>query len=290
MSLKRFNVFALLIVMALCGMLYVEPALAQNNVPMEEDTTSLNLVPRGLFAMMVQRVPDGAEGDFNLHATNIGTVSGCINVKEPKVKVTYTQKKVDITLEEDAEFELDNEQVRYGAYSCNIQTGALSFDVRLNRDELLDRGITMIGLKSKKYGQYSNTEIDVTKDRIEFESKYPGGSGFATFWFYPSNTVILHAPSAKTGQDVGELIEAFADRNGLVSLKHTLKGFEIPVWVKNVQYYTDPRGKIFGQVASAEKDTQVGRIQLTRTMYGPNGATEQPYDLPVFARKPGLND
>lgn len=291
MSLKRFVLFSALAVFALhTTILYpTRPALAQDAEEMEEEDVGLNLVPRGAFALMVQRVP-GVEGDFNIHASNIGVVSGCIKVEEAVVKVSFAQNKVDITLEEDPKFELNNEEVRYSPYSCDIKTGTLTFDVKLNRDELIERGVKVISLKSKKFGMYADTKIEVSKEKIVFRTQYQGGSGYLTYWFYPSDTVVVHAPSAKAGQDVGPLLDAFAKKNGLVPIKDTFADFETPYWLKNVRYYTDPTGKILGKIGVSEKDIEVGVIQPTQTMYGPSGPEEKPYDMAVFARLPRLYD
>lgn len=292
MSLKRLNLFAVMILLAVSGLTLMvpQPAFAQGAEETEEDEFTLNLVPRGMFAGIAQRVSDGKDGDFNMHFTNIGVVSGCVGVTEPEINLVFTQKKLDISIEEDAEFELRNQDRHYGAYSCDIETHTLSFDIRLNRDDLMERNIKAIGIISKKYGRYSNVEVDISKERIIFQAKSPGGSSYETFWFYPANTVILHTPSAKSGQDNGPLIDAFAEKNGLIPLSDTLKKFERPSWIKNVKYYTDPGGKILNQVASAERDLQVGTIYPTKTMYGADGPAEQPYDLAVYARKPGLYD
>lgn len=290
MSLKRLPLFTLLAVFALSAVniLVVQPVQAQ--MTGEEDDDSLNLVTRGAFAVVVQRALDGKEGDFDLHFSNVGVVSGCVGVEDAEITLHFTPKKIDIIIEDDPQFVLRNEEVHYGNYSCDIQTHTLSFDVRLNRDELMGRLISKIGLKSKKYGRYSDVDVNITKDRIEFVGKSPGGSSFETYWFYPSNTVILHAPSARSFQDVGPLLDAFADKHGLVPLRETFEKFEQPVWVKNIKFYTDPRGEILGRISSEERDTQVGAVQPTKTMYGPDGAMAKPYDLPVYARKPGLYD
>ncbi len=292
MSLKRFYIFALLMVFAFPCMTFITSQAANAQMPgeEEEDDVSLNLVSRGLFAAAIQRVSDGKEGDFNMHYMNMGVVSGCVGVTEPQINLVFSQRKLEISIEEDTEFELRNLERHYGSYSCNIETHTLSFDIRLNRDDLIERNVQTIGLKSKKYGKYTDFKVDINKERIIFEAKYPAAGGYETFWFYPANTVILHTPSAKSAQDVGALIDAFAERNGLVPMKDTLKEFERPVWVKNVKYYTDPSGRILNQIASAERDQQVGTIQPTKTMYGADGPAEQPYDLAVYARKPGLYD
>lgn len=266
----------------------IRPVYAQ----MQDEGTAdgLNLVPRGVYMVNVQRASDGAPGDFIMHGSNIGTVSGCIDVTEPEVKVVFTMNKVEISLEKDSEFELKNDEVRYGTYSCDIKTRTATFDVRLNRDELIDRNIKSIGVKSKTYGMYTDTKINPSKDKIEFSSQSTAGSYFETFWFYPSNTVILHTPGAKRDQDVGPLIDKFAESKGLVPLSKTLKGFTLPDTAMNIKYYTDPRGSVIHQLSAPDDNVKVGMLTAQRTFYGSDGALTQSYTLDVYALKPGMND
>lgn len=256
----------------------------------EEKEPGPNLVDRSLYTIQLLRVPGGKPGDFTIRATNPGTVSGCVTLTDPEIKVKFLMNKVDVTLETDQAFELKNDEVRYGAYSCDIETHTSYFDVTLNRDELIEHNSKFIGLKSKEFGMYSSDKIDVSQEKIELLTQYPWGSELITFWFYPENTVILHAPAAKSGQDVTPLIDEFAESKGLVPLSKTLKGHELPYWATNIKYYTDPNGGILKQLPTAGENTKVGSVTAHRTVYGSEGAGDQPYALDIMARTPGVSD
>ncbi|MBK6895282.1 MAG: hypothetical protein IPH06_01655 [Alphaproteobacteria bacterium] len=295
MSFKRLPLFTLFLGFGCIACLASAPSWAQYDPnadkPLEEDKgPGLNLVDRGLYTLQLLRVPGGKPGDFTIRATNPGTVSGCVTLTDPDIKVKFLMNKVDVTLEADQTFELKDDEPRYGAYSCDTETHTSYFDVTLNRDELIDHNSKFIGLKSKEFGMYSSDKIDVSQEKIELLTQYPWGSELITFWFYPANTVILHAPAAKSGHDVSALIDGFAESKGLVPLSKTLKGHELPYWATNMKYYTDPRGAILNQLSTPGENAKVGSVTAHRTVYGSDGAGDQPYALDILGRTPGTTD
>ena len=295
MSFKRLSLFTLFIGLGFASCLGSATSWAQydpnGDKPLQEEKKpGLNLVNRGVYTVQVLRVPGGKPGDFTIRATNPDTVSGCVTLTNPEVKVKFLMNKVDVSLESDQTFELKDDEPRYGAYSCDIETHSSYFEVTLNRDELIEHNSKSIGLKSKEFGMYSSDKIDVSQEKIELLTQYPWGSELITFWFYPANTVILHAPAAKSGQDVGALIDEFAQSKGLVPLSKTLKGHELPYWAVNMKYYTDPNGGILNQLSTPGENLKIGEVTAHRTVYGSEGAGDQAYPLDILARTPGVSD
>ncbi|MBK9584343.1 MAG: hypothetical protein IPO55_00255 [Alphaproteobacteria bacterium] len=136
--------------------------------PLEEEKgPGLNLVDRGLYTLQLLRASPGKPGGFYYSSDKPCTVSGCVTLTDPDIKVKFLMNKVDVTLEADQTFELlKDDEPRYGAYSCDTETHTLVLsDVTLNRDDSTHHNSKFIGLKSKEFGMYSSDKIDVSAEK-----------------------------------------------------------------------------------------------------------------------------
>lgn len=263
------------------------PDQPQNKLD-EEEGPEYSVFDRSYYLVKFLRNSGTGSNLFTMRLSSPGLVSGCARLTEPEVKIIRNgnRAKLEVT---DSEVELKNDVPRYGSHDCQTETNSSYFDVELNRDELIDNNVTSISVKSKLHGQYSSDKIEVTKEKIVMDTTYPWGAERITYWFYPSNTVILMAPAAKQDEDVKDLIANFAQTKGLIPLENTLNGYELPHSAKNFAYYTDPSGRITRGLNKDEKKV-IGSITTYRPILSATGETSQAQNLDIIARLPGASD
>lgn len=221
-----------------------------------------------------------------------GVASGCAEMKKGRVEkelrkrykeaikngyqVSYSAKGVRVEiLDTEVKVNKKKHPDRYGTHDCDIKQLISYADIKLNRDELLKRGTEKIQIESIKYGDFGEHDLDVSKDRFIMKVKGNSGEYWHKFWFFPSNSIALEAPSAKQGQDVTELIREFGTSHGLIPMESVLKGYEIPYTAKNYVFFTDPSGKFINRLNDDTPNALVGKIQTTRTVYGVDGPREE---------------
>ena len=288
MSLKHVFNFAFIFTLSLVVFASANPAFAQFEDD-EDFEPYYSLMDRSYYTVRFLRNPNEGSGKFTMRVTSPGTLSGCLTMSEPEVTVKRSIKKIKIELV-DSEIELKDDETHYGNYMCDKETHTAYFEVTLDRDELIENKVESIMIDSEKYGQFTEDKINVTKERIVLRTLYPWGVEHITYWFYPENTVILHVPKAKAGEDVKPLIHAFAEQRGLVPMEDILDGFELPYWANAMMYFTDPSGAIIRQLSGPGGNEVVGTITTQHPIHTRNGEIMQTSTLDVMARKPGKND
>lgn len=290
MSLKHAVNFVYIFMLSIAVFAPLGPAWAQQDDDMDEDLKPYySLFDRSYYKVNFLRHPGNNPSKFIMRVSSPGTVSGCLTLSEPEVTVSRAIKKLKIEVV-DPEIELKNEEVQYGQFTCDKETRTAYFDITLDRDELIEHKIESIMLESERHGRFSEDKINVTKERLQFKTVYPWGTELITFWFYPGNTVILHVPSAKAGENVKEQLLNFAEQRGLVPLEDTLRGFELPYWADSMMYFTDTNGSVIRQLSGSGSNDVVGTITTKHPIHTRNGEIMQTSTLDVMARKPGSTD
>jgi len=256
----------------------------REEVEIEYDSDSL--LPRSFYTIEMFNNPSVSESKFTMRLASYGEVSGCADMSKSTVTKKETFEKVGLEVR-DSEIRVRRRQTRYTNYDCDTKQLKSFVDVELDRDELIENKIKKISLTSKKYGDFSEAEIKVTKEKIEHKVTANGTVHMTTFWFFPQDAVALVAPNAKQGQDIKESIRAFGEKNGLISIEESFKGYELPHNANNYVMFNDPQGAFANKVESPGKFAPAGSITLARTVYGPNGAEEEPYTTPIMVTRPG---
>lgn len=243
------------------------------------------------------RAPGAAPGQATLRLTTPLAISGCVHMKQPVVAIVETPPVLRLRLTE-AELELDK-SVRYAHFQCDVRTQFAYFELPLTRDELLEKGITRIALKSDA-GQFRDIVLDVNESRMiatststktgAKEMSVPGAGGIATYWFYPENTIVLGAPGAKLDAAARDEIDNRARVSGLVPLSDQLPGFEPGPELAQNAYFVDTSGRIKRQIETAGKPVAFGSVTTSETYFGPNGQYQQPKNIAIYARLPGVNE
>ncbi len=265
------------------------PALAQydgDTETVEIMENSFSLFPRHFYTMELFNNPQISESKFTLRLAAQGEISGCNSMYESYIET----KKVGDTLKisvSDSEIMLDDDEPRYSNYDCEIKNNRSFFDLELDRDELMKNGTKKIAIESDSYGKFKPFDIDVNKQRITLSVNNKKSTFMTTYWFFPKNTVILHASKAKLGQNVQALIKEFGESKGLIHMEDHYKDFELPYNANSYAFFIDPTGKIVSKLFYIGENITVGTISPTRTIYDANGAKEDPYELEISATLPG---
>ncbi len=254
-----------------------------HTVNMIED--SFSLFPRHFYTLELFNNPKISETKFTLRFASYGTVSGCNSMYESFLETKEVFGTIKLTVY-DSEISL-NDDPRYSNYDCEVKHNRSFFDVELDRDDLIKNGTKHIKLKSKSYGNFATFDVNVNKQKVTLSIKNKDSTFMQTLWFFPENTVILHAPEAKLGQDVQALIKEFGTSLGLIQMEDNYKGFELPYNANSYSFFIDPKKKITSKLIKIGENIEVGSIEPTRTIYDASGAKQEAYNIKIYATLPG---
>lgn len=70
-------------------------------------------------------------------------------------------------------------------------------------------------------------------------------------------------------------------------MEDALKDYELPYDAYNYVMFVDEKGAVRNQLKNPRDHLPIGHIKPTRTVHGPNGLYEEPYEIEVFASLPG---
>lgn len=253
------------------------------------DMDSKSLFRRDFYTLELLHAPHQSESEFTVRLASYGDVAGCAEMSSASVETETVLDTIKIDVR-NSEPRIDRRQPRYTNYDCETKILKSYFDIEMDRDELIEKGIEKVKLTNERYGDFTTSEIDVSKEKIDWWIKSEIGEYLHTLWFFPKNTVILHAPAAKQGQDVQPLIRDFGMARGLTPIEDKYKDYELPHDALHYAYFTDPTGYIVNQLDEIGDNVAVGEIVPTRTVHGPNGAREEPYPITVHATLPGRKE
>ncbi|MCB1782783.1 MAG: hypothetical protein KDI13_02200 [Alphaproteobacteria bacterium] len=289
MTQKRFFLFALFSLLILAQM--PSAFAARNNAATGENRdrqTYGGLFIRSIYA--VRFIRDAQDPlKFVIRMISYGDVSGCAEIEPAYVEVKNQGPNIKVEVD-DAKLHLKNQDPRYSNYDCQSEMNRAYFDLPLDRDTLLNKKIKKIVLKSKDYGTFSDSDVDIDEERLLLTVHSQWGETTMTYWFYPANTVILYATGVKQGQNVKSMIRDLGEQNGLIPLQDTLTEFNQPRLMSDTYYFTDPSGKFLQQVKDSGDAVKVGEIAPTRVVFDTNGPKDEPYQVDVFVKQPGEND
>ncbi len=252
---------------------------------------SFSLFPRHYYTVEIMNNPQESESKFTMRLASYGEVSGCATMTPPYVQKEQTNDTIKLNVL-DPQLRVNTYAPRYSPYDCDININRSFMDIEFDRDDLINRGIKHIALRSELYGEFFTSDLEINEQKIDLKTKTAVGEHLVTFWFFPQNTVILHTPTSKRGVDVTGLLREYGVSNGLVPIEETFEKF---FWPDNNQYnyafFTDPSGELAEQTQiSGEIMIPFGTITPARTVYDATGAKQEPYDVTVYVSVPGYEN
>ncbi len=250
------------------------------------------IFPRDFYGVRPIRDPYNPATKMTLRFYSVGNVSGCAKIVDSNVNSEVKKQEMRVS-PTDSEIDLKHEKPRYTNYDCKTELNESYFDVPVDIGQLNANKTKKISIKSTKYGNFIDLNVVATASKITFSSRYnpgpglPGANVSMDYWLYPPRTIILSVPSAKTGQDVIPQIKDFAFKKGYQPIEEILPGFKLAENETGYYFFFDPTGHIRDQLKTPEDSLIVGQIQFMKTVYGANGAVEEPTYLDVHASIPG---
>ena len=236
---------------------------------------SFSLFPRNFYTVEFFNNPQESESKFTMRLASYGEVTGCAEMTPSHFEKKQVRDTIKLEVT-DSQLSIYGQGPRYSNYDCDIGKHRSFFDVELDRDDLIKKGIKHIALKSTTYGEFMRSDIDINEHRLALTARTAKSTSLVTFWFFPKDAVVLHAPNAKHGQRVQDLIRKFALSQGLVPLEDTFDDFELPWNADNYAFFTNPSMHIVEQLSEIGENTEVGYISPMRTVFGKDGPVEEP--------------
>lgn len=264
---------------------YQMPAEAQYS-DRQEKRNSKSLFRRDFYVVNVFNIPSESESDFTIRYQSYGEVSGCAEMSKARVELKETLDNIKIEAR-DAEPRVQKRDPRYTNYDCDIKTNRAYFDVKLNRDELIEKGIKTLGLQSARYGEFATSELDVSEKKIDILTKTEESENLITFWFHPENTVILTVPKASADINIQKEIKDFAKTLGLTPIEDYFndgneeRKYELPYTAKHYAVFLDAQNVYADKVSANQESIKIGELELMRDFYTAQGKTQQPYKVDV---------
>ncbi len=262
---------------------------------MEMFGTPVAIVPDGYFAISLFQYPAYSEDEFTLRLSQYGTVAGCTHLQRGGGYISATGQSMDNTtikyISDRMEAMLDvpvialnDGKPRYTNYDCKASNLESYVNIDLNRDRLINKNIKKFAFKTPSIdlGTY---DVDIRKDRLIFKSKFANEvpEAWLTLWFFPKDTIKLYVPGAKSDHNIINEIRDFGIAHGLIPMDEVLKGYTLPHQANNYAYFTDPK-RVFVRDLSLQNDTkQIGKVGITKTYQGPQGAHDRIVPMPIFA-------
>lgn len=286
-QISHISFFALFIAIILCASPVTAMAGSHNSPDSDEELTPTyykGIIPRTYYATKLFHDPSDPENIFYLRLTSYGEISGCFEITKSSSEKTQRGDSIKLKVTDQELFVKVLFNPRYSNYDCKKKDTSAYIDIKLDRDDMIKKGIKKIALKSEKYGDFTTADVNITKEKIELTAKETDPGFIDTLWFFPDNAIVLQAPKAKMGdKTVLDKIRKFGIDQGFKPMEDVLKGYTLPPDDYNYVVFTDPVGTLREQLKTTKDVLPVGHITATRTMHGPKGAYQDPYDLEVFA-------
>ncbi len=248
-----------------------------------EETDIKNVLPDFNYKLDFVRAEGAAPGNATLRMMTPLALSGCVHLQQPVVTIRENAPIIALHITS-SELVLDK-TVRYAHFQCDVRSQYAYFDLPLNREDLLEKGIHTITINTDS-GQFRKITLDVNDDRV---IAMASAGGIATYWFYPENTVVLTA-SENLSDDARSELNTRARSAGLIPMAEEMATYDAGSALANNAYFIDNTGHLKKQIAEAGKPVAFGTVSTTETYFGPNGQYKQPRNIQVFAKLPGAHE
>ncbi|MCB1563890.1 MAG: hypothetical protein KDJ75_09975 [Alphaproteobacteria bacterium] len=274
-----------------------DPKYRKNLQGTAEDEDGVNLLPNYHYLIALMHPEKSGSKDFTMRVLSPGAITGCLKMTPPKVVIENIAPPHMFLKLEESSIGIDKE-----TKPCKTDNQYAYADLALNGDDLAQKGIKKIVMKSKTVGRFSDIDLDIKDSSITVTATMPdlrrlglpfsGSTDTFTYWFYPENTVILHTPAVNEDESgvLKEKITRMARAHGLIPMAEALKDFERPRHTLNQFYFIDPTGTLTGTLGPDGEQALIGNIEVPEIFHGPQGPYERPASRAVFARLPGTFD
>lgn len=248
------------------------------------------LIPNANYRLYFVHTNETAPGEATLRITQPTSISGCVTIEQPTTETKILPPRMEIKINP-AKINIDRSK-QYGGAECGNGSNIVQTDIILNRDMIMNDGITTLTLKNNlgmdKYTVYADeNQLRLTpQSEMLFKPWYtPERPAPLTYWSYPDNLIILSAPAANA--DVTDQLKALATQRGMIEAKMSIADFQPPSTAPNTLYVIDQTQSVSKSI-NGQGSVLIGTVQNTEMFQGPNGPYEVNKNIDVHARLPGL--
>lgn len=175
---------------------------------------------------------------------------------------------------------------------CDYNTYSPVDEIVLDKDELIDKNVNKLALRTKygviDYDLYIDDElIELTSPNDAFQEKIE-------FWMLPKNAVVVSVPMAK-----GDLanqhrllqdLAIVAEDNNLIPIEEKTPDYIPKESQLNRFYFLDTDGSVRDLLNNGSQSVRLGEIYKTEPFYGPNGKYDKKIPIDVIATLPNEYD
>jgi len=261
------------------------------------------LIPNYIYLVTFLRLPDANPHDLTLRIVSPGTVSGCLNMKKAEITYKIIGHTIALDLTE-AEVDVDRSTVRTAQYQCDLSSQTSMTDVTLNLDEVRNRKIDKISLKSKTVGKFVDVKLEIQDKYVKISSALDNicfGRRFLhrrkteeensfTFWFYPEQTLALssNALDMTANKEALTKIKTLAREKGLTPLEEIFTDFTPSPYNHDKVYVVDEKNLYRNDLKKQDDRVLIGNVTSAEVFTGPEGPYNKTIEKHVYARIPGI--
>lgn len=175
---------------------------------------------------------------------------------------------------------------------CDYNTYVPVNEITLDKDELIDKSVNKLSLRTKygviDYDLYIDEElIELTSPNDVFQEKIE-------FWMLPKNAVVVTVPMAKGDlmHQKGMLqdLALVAEDNNLIPIENKNPDYMPKESQLNRFYFLDTDGSVRDSLNNGYSTVRLGEIYKTEPFYGPNGKYDKKIPIDVIATLPNQYD
>lgn len=264
-----------------------------------ESNQYLGIVNPGIS---LSRTPELESGFFALNISSRNhTISSCIEFSD----FEYEMKFQDIYLEIELKGLETNEKnlPHHPHYECDGKQQNPQMNIVLNRKDLEKNGTRLVKFTNGAAVEYFDLVINNDKIQLKPSESHKAAVHFfkpkqiygrkdpLKLWLYPENTLILYIPSdaPTTENGIKKVIDEAAARSGLVPLGDIIPDFENPLTSKGYYYFVDNSSLVAARIET-DGGALLDNIKIRASSYGLEGDIPLLKSIPVYAKKPGINE
>ena len=303
------------VLIVLLALVFAAPAMAQDeNLPemMTYDPTfsgipneagdyirnlqKQSLTDKGFITPQVVQVsivhePFMDDDQFGIQMAVPDMVSGCYTLTPLEYEAKFTEPHfLDIKVKK---YRRIAPEGTAALRKCDQQNKMATALMVLSKKDLEQKGTQEIRFSTEVASDNYRIIMDggqmqlVPRSMVIFKAKPLGGplKDRIIYAFANSKMVALQVPMSQAGEDLSHEIRSLAYSRGLAPVDLDAK----PSWNENgrASYYFYDDGGLVTSRLDPEGYVTLGTIEVSRPMDGPEGRTETPVPLTVFATRPG---
>lgn len=279
---------------SLCAQASAEDGLYKPNRKITEPTREqyeelgyTGVLPQSFYQIAFVHDAAAKEGDLVLRILMPIPVQGCVKMMnfETEQEIQGPALIIDIDFPIVIPDYKTKDQI-----NCN-KSNTASVDTHIDRNELIEKGVKELRLKTKHGVTVFEMEItphvlklkpkDILKKKIEY-------------WSLPKNAVILSVPMSKgdlmdNSAQLQQLARA-AQARGLKPIEEELPEYTPGLNRENRFYFLDTKGDVSALLEESGGAISIGQVNSTEAFYGPDGLYDKIIPMDVMAMLPDDRD